>query len=124
MTGSESTVTADDFTDEGGIQWRKLGRALVVSFWLRLGALVAGVVELVFGLLSSMVETAYDAYATFLGLPFNGWPSLLDTAWLTAGRSLVESFGLLAWVVAIVVVAAFFWVVTRALQTLIQGVTP
>ncbi|WP_256403474.1 hypothetical protein [Halorubrum salinum] len=122
MSGTRATT--DDFIGENGVQWRTLARTLVVSFWLRLGALVAGVLELTFGLLGSAVDAVYSAYAAFLGLPFNGWPELLDAAWLAAGRSLAESFGLTAWVVGIAVVAAFFWVLRRALRTLIEGVTP
>lgn len=123
-SGGGDTATSGDFIGEDGIQWRKLGRTIFVSLWFRVAVAVAGLIELVFGLLGSMYETAYGAYATFIGLPFTGWTSLIETSWVAAGQSLVANFGLFAWGAAVVVVAAFFYLAGRALQTLIQGVTP
>jgi len=122
--GGTPEATADDFIVDGSVQWRTLGGQLFASFWLRLGALVAGIIELVFGLLSSAVETAFSAYGSVFGLLFRGWPELFDAAWLTAGRSLAGGFGLAAWFVSVLVVAAFFLLISRALRTLIDGVTP
>lgn len=122
--GGSTQATSGDFIGENGIQWRSLGRSLIVSLWFRVAVAVAGLIELLFGLLGSAYEAAYGAYAKLLGLPFNGWADLLATAWDAAAQSLVDSFGLFAWVAAVVVIAVFFYVAGRALQTLIQGVTP
>lgn len=122
--GGTTQATSGDFIGENGIQWRSLGRALVVSLWFRVALAVAGLIELLFGLLGSVVDSVYGAYETLLGLPFNGWADLLATAWDAAAQSLVGSFGLFAWIAAVVVVAAFFYVAGRALQTFLEGVTP
>lgn len=122
--GGTTQATSGDFIGENGIQWRSLGRSLIVSLWFRVAIALAGLIELLFGLLASLFEYVYGAYETLLGLPFTNWESLIETAWKAASQSLVGDFGLLAWFVAVVVVAAFFYVAARALQTLIQGVTP
>lgn len=125
MSGNGGTsLTADDFKSaDGAIQWAELGKTALTSVWLAWGSFVAGVLELVFGLLSSGIETLYGAYATAAGIPFENWTGLIESAWLGAGRSLGE-LGLVAWVVGALVVAAFFVLVARAFGLLSEGVTP
>lgn len=122
--GGSTQATSGDFIGEDGVQWRSLGRSLIVSLWFRVAVALAGLIELLFGLLASVYEYAYGAYETLLGLPITGWDDLLETAWDAAAQSLVGGFGLFAWIAAVVLVAAFFYVAGRAFQTLIEGVTP
>lgn len=122
MSGTETTV--DEFKSGGQILWRKVGRRFLTSYWLAIGSLTAGTVELVFGLLSSAYETVYSGYAMLLGLPFRGWEELLEAAWLAAARSISGSFGPVAWIVAVLVIVVFFLLVQRALRTVAKGVTP
>jgi predicted Co/Zn/Cd cation transporter (cation efflux family) len=119
----QSPTTPDEFMTENGVEWRVLGERLVASFWLRLGALVAGLVELVFGLVSSAVQTVFDGLASLLGLPFTGWAELTGTSWVTAAES-AATFGLGAWLVAVVVVATFFLLIWRTVKTYVTGVLP
>ncbi len=119
----QSPTTPDEFMTENGVEWRVLGERLVASFWLRLGALVAGLVELVFGLVSSAVQTVFDGLASLFGLPFTGWAELTGASWVAAAES-VATFGLGAWIVAVVVIAAFFLLVWRTVETYVTGVLP
>jgi len=119
----QSPTTPGEFMTENGVEWRVLGERLVASFWLRLGALVAGLVELVFGLVSSAVQTVFDGLASLLGLPFTGWAELTGTSWVTAAES-AATFGLGAWLVAVVAVATFFLLIWRTVKTYITGVLP
>jgi len=119
----QSPTTPDEFIGDNGVKWRVLGERLVASFWLRLGALVAGLVELIFGLVSSGLETIGDGLATLFGLPFTGWAKLTGTSWIVAGES-AANFGIAAWFVAVVVIALFFVVSWRALGAFLMGVLP
>ena len=119
----QSPTTPGEFMTENGVEWRVLGERLVASFWLRLGALVAGLVELVFGLVSSAVQTVFDGLSTLFGLPFTGWAELTGASWVAAAES-AATFGLGAWLVAVVVVAMFFLLIWRTVKTYITGVLP
>jgi hypothetical protein len=119
----QTGLTSDDFRSDGSIQWTELGKTLLTSVWLAWGSFLAGVSELVFGLLSSFIEWVYSGYATFLGLPFQGWTGLLRAAWKGAAQS-IAGFGLGAWFVAIIVVVAFFLLAERAFRVLTEGVQP
>lgn len=123
MSSSGTSLTSDDFRSDGSIQWTELGKTILTSIWLAWGSLVAGLLELVFGLLSSFIEWVYSGYATFVGLPFRGWAGLIDAAWRGAGQSLA-GFGFASWFAAVVVVVAFFLLAERAYRTLIEGVQP
>lgn len=118
-----TSLTADNFRSDGRIQWNELAKTIFTSVWLAWGSFLAGVFELVFGLLSSFVEWLYRGYATIAGIPFRGWTGLLEAAWRGAGQS-IAGFGLGAWFVGVLVVAAFFLLAARALQLLIEGVQP
>ena len=119
----QSPTTPDEFMTEDGVEWRVLGERLVASFWLRLGALVAGLVELVFGLVSSAVQTVFDGLASLFGLPFTGWAELTGASWVAAAES-AATFGLGAWLVAVVVVATFFLLIWRTVKTYVTGALP
>ncbi|ELZ38881.1 hypothetical protein [Halorubrum tebenquichense] len=124
MSGDRQTsLTSDDFRSDGRIQWTELGKTLLTSVWLAWGSFLAGVSELVFGLLGSLIEWLYSGYATLLSLPFEGWTGLLRAAWRGAAQS-IAGFGLGAWFVAIIVIVAFFLLAERAFRVLTEGVQP
>ena len=118
-----TSLTSDDFRSDGSIQWTELGKTLLTSVWLAVGSLLAGLSELVFGLLGSFIEWLYSGYATLLSLPFEGWTGLLRAAWRAAAQS-IAGFGLGAWFVAIIVIVAFFLLAERAFRVLTEGVQP
>ena len=74
-------------------------------------------------MVSSAVQTVFDGLASLFGLPFTGWADLTGASWVTAAES-VATFGLGAWIVAVVVIAAFFLLVWRTVETYVTGVLP
>lgn len=118
-----TSLTSDDFRSDGSIQWTELGKTLLTSFWLALGSFLAGVSELTYGLVGSLIEWVISGYSTILGLPFEGWASLFGAAWRAAAQS-IAGFGLAAWFVAIIVIVAFFLLAERAFRVLSEGAQP
>ena len=114
----------DEFVGDDGIKWGALTERLSTSLVLALGALMAGLIDLVTGLLASALSTYYGAVGAFASLPFTGWTGHIEAAWTAASTALRGEFGLIGFVAGILLVTAWLLLLARGIDALREGVAP
>ena len=114
----------DEFVGDDGIRWGALTERLSTSLVLALGALTAGLIELVTGLLASALSTYYGAIGAFASLPFTGWTGLVEAAWTAAGTAISGEFGIVGFLIGMLLVSVWLLLLARGIDALREGVTP
>lgn len=111
------------YISDGSIRAFALVETAVLGTLFALAELWAGVISRAFIGLTAAIQTLADGAVWAAGLPVRGWDSYIASAFDSSAAT-VSSFGLLGWVVGIVLLAAFvgwMFVVTGRVTTAAVG---